>query len=395
MKLLFLVPSFPYPPRAGYELITYQHVKFLAQHHSIDMIAFDLGDKKPDMDMLKPYCRNIEMVRITPRQSRLNKCLGLVTGASLHASAFKSSEMSKRIRKYVSDYGYDVIIFQTTLMAQYLPKGYQGATVLNMIDPLVLNLRRSLQWKPWHIRPWALYKINRLQHYEMAYSGRFDRVVLINQADVSDYQTVLKKANFDWTPHTVDVELLPSKSVTRHDGAIVISGMMDHPPNVDAVQFFCGRIFPIIQKEIPNATLSIVGSNPGATVKKWASVEQIHVTGSVPDIRPYLNEAMVSICPVRLKVGTQTKILEAMAAGTPVVTTTEGNYGVGGVSGEHLYVADEPVEFAKCVIGLLRGENWERIAANGRHFVCDNFSAEKSGAKFENILAEVSRGRIQ
>jgi glycosyltransferase involved in cell wall biosynthesis len=391
MRLLFLVPSFPSPPRAGHELIAYQHIKYLAQRHSVDLLSFDVDDKKLDIEKLYPYCHAIDTVHIQPWRRRFNECLGLATGASLHAAAFKSSKMSDLIWRRVSDNKYDVIIFQTTLMSQYLPQSFQGATVLNMIDPLVVNLERSLVWNPWFIRPWMRFKIMRLKRYELSYAKRFNRVVLVNRADILDYQAFLTGARFDWVPHTVDVGFLVPKQTPRRDGAIVISGIMDHAPNVDAVEYFCRDIFPLVRRELPYATLSIVGSRPTAAVRKWASFGQINVTGSVLDIRPYLNEAMVSVCPVRLRVGTQTKILEAMATGTPVVTTSAGNYGVGGISGEHLYVADNPSEFAKRVVELLRGENWDQFSTKGRRFVCDNFSEERSGAKFESILVEVAR----
>jgi glycosyltransferase involved in cell wall biosynthesis len=98
---------------------------------------------------------------------------------------------------------------------------------------------------------------------------------------------------------------------------------------------------------------------------------------------------MVSACPVRLRIGTQTKILEALACGTPVVTTSAGNHGIGGVSGEHLYVADDPAEFADKIVGLLRGNCWSELSQNGRRFVEDNFTWEKSALKLELVLKQL------
>ena len=98
---------------------------------------------------------------------------------------------------------------------------------------------------------------------------------------------------------------------------------------------------------------------------------------------------MVSACPVRLRIGTQTKILEALACGTPVVTSSAGNHGIGGASGEHLYVADDPEEFAKKISTLLRGERWSELSENGRRFVEDNFTWEKSALKLEQVLEQL------
>jgi len=121
-------------------------------------------------------------------------------------------------------------------------------------------------------------------------------------------------------------------------------------------------------------------------VRKWGRDSRIKVTGFVPDIRPYLQKAMVSACPVRLKIGTQTKVLEALACGTPVVTSSAGNHGIRAVSGEHLYVADDAVTFADHIVNLLTKERWSGISQNGRRFVEDNFGWQKSVEKLEQIL---------
>jgi glycosyltransferase involved in cell wall biosynthesis len=167
---------------------------------------------------------------------------------------------------------------------------------------------------------------------------------------------------------------------------IVMTGNMHHVPNVDAVDFFCKDIFPLICERDPSATLWLVGARPVAKVRQWATNPRIKVTGFVPDIRTYLGQAMVSVCPIRLAVGTQTKILEALTCGTPVVTSSAGNHGIGAIPGEHLYVTDEPREFANYVLSLLSGNNWSELSENGRRFVRDTFSWESSTAKLETIM---------
>ena len=170
---------------------------------------------------------------------------------------------------------------------------------------------------------------------------------------------------------------------------IVITGNMFHTPTVDAVEFFCNKVFPLICKREPSVTLWLVGDSPVRRVRKWTRNSRIKVTGFVPDIRNYLRQAMVSVCPIRLRIGTQTKILEALACGTPVVTSSAGNHGIGAVSGEHLYVADDPVDFADKTVALLRGERWSEFSRNGRRFVEDNFTWEKSVMKLEQILEQL------
>jgi sugar transferase (PEP-CTERM/EpsH1 system associated) len=391
MRLLFVTPNFSCSPRAGHEIITCNFIKYLAQRHSVDLITFSNDELSEKSDSLF-FCRHVEKVPLKPWQSRINKILGIMSGAPLLISQYKSAKMAQTVERYLKQNKYDIVLFQLIAMAQYKPDWYHDATVLNMIDPLVLNYQRSMIWQSWYSRPWAKNRISRLKRYELQQSSLFDRVLLLNHTDCSDYRDIIAGAKLDWVPYAIDIDYFrPDNNDMRQNGVIIITGKMDHLPNVDAVRYFCKEIFPRIRNKIPSAVLWLVGTRPTAAIRKLARDKQIKVTGDVNDIRPYLGRAMVSVCSVRLKVGTQTKILEALAMATPVVTTSAGNHGIGGISGEHLYVADDPYEFADRVVGLLHGENWSKLSANGRRFVVDNFIWEKSVDKLEKILYEVQQ----
>jgi len=243
---------------------------------------------------------------------------------------------------------------------------------------------------PWYSRPLVWSWIDRLKEYERRQASRFDRVILVNREDSREYKNIVGNARSDWVPSGIDADVFcPSDEIPRRDGMIVITGNMYHTPNVDAVEFFCRDVFPLVCKRVPSATLWLVGARPVRRIRKWTRDSRIRVTGFVPDIRPYLQQAMVSACPVRLRIGTQTKILEALACGTPVVTSSAGNHGIGATSGEHLYVADDPIEFADRIVVLLRGERWTELSQKGRRFVEDNFTWEKSVEKLEQILEQL------
>jgi polysaccharide biosynthesis protein PslH len=272
-------------------------------------------------------------------------------------------------------------------MAQFKPADYTARSVWCLEDPPVLKSRRILPLSPWYKRPLVWLSAKRLQRYEIVHARKFDRVILVNRVDAQDYKSILKGAGLEWVPSGIDVDTFkPSSEISRRAGRIVITGNMFHPPNVDAVEYFCGEVFPLICARVPNATLWLVGAGPVRSIRKWTRDPRIKVTGFVPDIRPYLQEAMVSACPVRLKIGTQTKVLEALACGTPVVTTPEGNHGIGGASGQELFVAQNAAEFADQVVRLLTTDTWAGMSEKGRKFVEDNFTWEKSVAKLEQIL---------
>jgi len=398
MKLLFVTPTYPYPPRTGNELIAFHHIKYLAPRHLIDLLSLTNGNTS-DRGELADWCNHIEMVALAPWLSRLNQGVGLVADLPWQVAYYRSAKMAQMVNRKLANNTYDVVLFQLTLMAHYLPDRYPGATILSMEDPQVLKSQRWLTWESGFRRLLTRSRIAHLKRYELRHAPRFDRVLLLNESDVLDYRSLLPGAKLDWVPHGIDVDAFcPSAVVPRREGMIVITGNMYHPPNVDGIDYFCREIFPLIRRRVPSASLWLVGARPAAAVRKWAKDPQIKVTGFVPDIRPYLRQAMVSICPVRLKIGTQTKILEALACGTPVVTTSAGNNGVAAISGEQLYVADTPDKLAERVVELLNGNRWEALSQNGRRFVIENFTWEKSVTKLEKILSEVleasaARGR--
>lgn len=392
MKVLVITPSHVYPPVKGYQVMLCRHIEQLAARHSIDLIAFgDTDGKVSGIDPIKALCNAVEIIPLPKWKVALNLLRGLFSSEPLQVCLYRSRAMTEAVDSRLRLTSYDAVICQLTRTVQFLPKWYSGITVLNMVDPLVLNYLRSLVWQPWYLRAALKHEIARLRRYELRQASRFDRVSLISQADVLDYQALLKEVSFEQVSYGIDTEYFqPDASVDRVPGMIVISGNMGYAPNVDGVKYFCREIFPLILAQVPNAHLWLVGVRPSPAIRMFENSKNITVTGYVDDVRYYLLRAMVSVCPIRLNVGTQTKVLEALATGTPVVTTSAGNQGVCGDSGVHLYVADTPLNISDRVVGLLSGHRWKDFSENGRKFVQDHFQWIKSAEKLESILNELA-----
>ncbi len=174
--------------------------------------------------------------------------------------------------------------------------------------------------------------------------------------------------------------------------ALLFLGSMDWMPNIDAVVWFAREIFAPIQAAVPGVTLTIVGRTPTPAVRQLAAANPaITVTGTVPDVRPYLRQAAVCVVPLRAGGGTRIKIFEAMAAGLPVVSTRIGAEGLPVNDREHLLLADRPAEFAGAVVELLRQpELRRRLADNGRELVRTRFSWEQAAARFTELCAPLT-----
>jgi len=392
MRLLFITCSLPHPPLTGSALMASHHIRYLAVRHTVDLISFRNRANPSELGDLPRWCNDIELVDRPPRwRVLINMISGITLGLHTDVSRSRSTEMTEVVNRRLANAAYDVVLFQHVQMAQFRPSWYQGPTVWSFEAPIVLKMQRELPVYPWYLRIFARHTIGRLKRYEARQALHFDRITYLNEEEYPDYKITIGRIRVDSVLYGVDVDAFcPSPEIPRREGMIVITGNMFHRPNVDGVEYFCKEIFPLVCKQMPSATLWIVGAKPVRSVTKWNRDPRIRVTGFVPDVRAYLREAMVSVCPIRARVGTLTKMLEALACGTPVVSTSAGNCGIGAICGEHLYIADDPSAFADKVVALLTGKRWSELSQNGRSFVVENFAWEKSGAKLEQILEDLA-----
>jgi glycosyltransferase involved in cell wall biosynthesis len=173
-------------------------------------------------------------------------------------------------------------------------------------------------------------------------------------------------------------------------GRLVFSGSMDWHPNEDAVCYFADEIFPLVRAEVPGASFTIVGRNPGARVRDLAARPGISVTGTLDDVRPSIGEGSVYVVPLRAGSGTRIKIFEALSMAQAVVSTSVGAEGLALEPGRHFLAADTAHEFAHAVIRLLRDPTRRRLLGDaGRALVEANYSWSKVGRQFEAHCEEV------
>jgi glycosyltransferase involved in cell wall biosynthesis len=165
---------------------------------------------------------------------------------------------------------------------------------------------------------------------------------------------------------------------------------MDYFPNIDAVQYFCNAIFPLLRKAMPEARFSIVGRHPTQRVKALGRYPNVTVTGTVPDVRPYLSKAMVAVAPLRIARGVQNKILEAMAMGLPVVGTSQAFQGLHVSTGDGVRTADTPEEFAQEVFTLLKDHTLQhQCSLQARYYVQCYHHWQDHGVHLDSILQEM------
>jgi glycosyltransferase involved in cell wall biosynthesis len=206
----------------------------------------------------------------------------------------------------------------------------------------------------------------RMRRHEMAECRRFDHVVAVSPQDAEAFRAEYGVASVSDVPTGVDTDYFrPSGREARQPHDLVFTGSMDWMPNEDAILYFAEQILPRVRARVPGVTLTVVGRNAPPRVRALGDADPaIRVTGSVPDVRPYIERAALFVVPIRVGGGTRLKIFEAMAMERAVVSTSVGAEGLPVRDGVDGVLRDTPEAFADALVELLARP--ERAAAIGR-----------------------------
>jgi glycosyltransferase involved in cell wall biosynthesis len=249
----------------------------------------------------------------------------------------------------------------------------------------------------------------RMRRFEAAECRRFDHVVAVSPQDAEVFRRDFGVRSVSDVPTGVDTGYFrPTGAEPRRPHELVFTGSMDWLPNEDAILWFAAEILPRVRARVPDATLAVVGRNPTAPIRALHGQAGITVTGSVPDVRPYMEAAALFVVPIRIGGGTRLKIFEAMAMGMPVVSTPVGAEGLPVRDGEDVVLAEEAEAFADAVVALLqdpararalgdaaasrvqREFGWDAVAARFAAQCADAAGASPSGARRAEPAAAVA-----
>lgn len=353
MKVLFLSPWFPFPPANGSELRIHALLRGLAARHDVTLISFQRRPITPEG--LTAARRMLSAVHLVPWRdfdpASLRSRLGFFSSRPRSIVDTYSVEMAGLISQEIETGRYDVVVAAQLTMAAYWPCFQSVPAVLEEIElgiymPPVPNngsvntiLRQHLMWA-------------KLCAYVRGLLPRFAAVTVVSGRE----RAILKQITSTFetvriVPNGVDLANRPIGTVIRNPQTLIFAGAFTYDVNYEAMEWFTGRVFPLVRQELPNTRLIITGDHAG---KVLPSVENVTLTGYIEDIQSAVAGAAVSIAPILQGGGTRLKILEAMALGTPVVSTTKGAEGLDAVDGRDILLADTPEAFAAAVLRLLR-----------------------------------------
>jgi len=396
VNLLYLAHRIPFPPNKGDKIRSFHQVKYLSRNHRIHLACFvDDPQDINHVESLKEYCADVRAVPLGSAAARLRSVLALAGEMPLSVAYYSSHAMRSHVRSILRSVPIDAALIFSSSMAQFILEAKGIRKVMDFVD---VDSEKWLQYSNRFGFPKAnLYRLEgrRLARYEERVARSVDLSVFVTEEEKKLFGDRFHGTRLQAIHNGVDLEYFSAGKASYADNGVppklVFVGAMDYFPNVEAVQYFASEILPSIRREVPEVEFEIVGRNPASPVQDLKNRDpKIHVRGTVPDVRPFLASATLSVAPLRIARGVQNKVLEAMAMGVPVVATQEAFEGILATPGRDLVVTTRPEEFAAETVRLLRDPiARERLGRSGKALIEARYGWEDSIATLERAIASI------
>ncbi len=384
MRILVLLPRFPYPLDKGDKLRAYHQIVELAKQHEVYLFALSHNKvKNDDYDHLHTLCTAVDYVRLHWWESAWGILKAFLSGKPLQLGYWDSCRARRAYTRWEHQVQPDVVYCQ---MVRTIPTvtGSTCRKVLDFQDALSLNTRRRMERSHGLMKMILRYECRALQRTEQEALHLFDATTVISAVD----QAALDPS-VHIVPNGVDTDYFNVASHQRSIAyTIVFTGNMSYAPNVDAACWLVKEIMPLVWKQCPyGVKVLIAGADPKPAVKALAG-PKVTVSGRLPDIRDAYASAKMFVAPMRIGSGMQNKLLEAMSMGLPCVTTTLAATPLGAKNFEHLLIGDSAAQLADLIVKLNIDELHRSIADGGRRFVQEHFSWPAAVAPLDQLLTK-------
>ena len=408
MNILFLTQIVPYPPDAGPKVKTWNVMRYLANKgHKITLITYVRNEELPYLEHLRKICYRV--IDIPIRRSRFKDLFFFIksyfTRRPFIIERDDEPAIHSAVIKTVKQDSIDIIHADQLNMAQFglRPASYLGnwpVTVFDAHNAVWTILERMQTTVNFFIKPFLAIEKNRVQRYEKEIVETFDHTLAVSESDaqalLSAFAYNLRESIYHQKitviPIAVDTNML--LPIVRHKNSknLITLGTLHYPPNADGIRWFTNEVFPLVLNSDSEATLTIIGKNPPADFKNFSKKfnGSVKVTGYVPDLTPFLEQAALVIVPVRVGGGIRVRILEAFARGLPVITTSVGLEGIDAKIGTDVLVEDTEDAMASEILRVLKNEDVQKeLALNGRRLVVTNYDWETALTVLDEVYEKI------
>ena len=362
----------------------------------------DDPDDAVHIDAVKRLCADVHVEPLNPRLARVRSLAGLLNGEALTLPYYRSAKLAAWVARTIRERKIDAAVVFSSAMAQYVPADAGLPTLVDLVD---VDSAKWTQYAGNHRWPlsWVYRREGRkLLNFERQIVQRAAHSFLVTDAEVKLFLGLAPEcaARVEAVGNGVNAEFFSpehpfASPYPAGEVPIVFTGAMDYWPNVDAATWFVSDVLPALAERVPSARFSIVGMRPTPAVQALAGA-RVNVTGTVPDVRPYLAHARVVVAPLRVARGVQNKVLEAMAMGRPVVASTESAGGIDAERGTEFAVAAEAADYVEQIVGLL--DNRVRAKAMGaaaRQRILERYSWDARLSQIDRWLPESGARALQ
>jgi glycosyltransferase involved in cell wall biosynthesis len=396
MRILIACKEFPHSQVIGGPIIIYNRLKYLSKNHLVSLAAFYRPEEKIHIPSVEPFCHDLKLISFPSKRSCLKQTRDFFTSPIPHyfLRAHGSMEMAHILVEMVKKDKYDFVIAEYSVMGQFLHNNDELPPVRRIVS--VHECYYLSRLKSFHHHKFGIDKLREalnlkgLKKYEFDMYRKADKVLALTLQGKNELLEIVPDLDISVVPHGVDVEAFSFFPGVEEEHSIVFIGNYLHYPNTDAVLYFHENIWKKLKTSISDIKFYVVGQAPPPEILQLSDDPSIVVTGTVDDVVPYLRKAKVFICPVRLGGGFRGKILEAMAVGRPVVSTSLGAEGIPASNRENIILAEKPDDFVRGIVDLMMDQNlYQNIQNNARRLMEDKYAWEKGVAALENILGKM------
>ncbi len=394
MKILYACHRFPFPPKRGGKIRPFNMIRHLHESGHEVTVAAPVRDESELAEGrgLAAHCTEILTARISGSVAALQMIAAIPTPTPSSFGYFRSRRLQRQARDAAQRARFDLVFVHCSSAVPNVA-GISG--VPRIVDFGDMDSQKWLDYATQ--RPWPMswvYRIEgrKLVAREARYAEQCDLATCTTRAELDTLRSLGAARRCDWFPNGVDSSYFAPPVEDYDSNLLCFVGRMDYFPNQQAVADFCRDVWPVVRARAPNLRLAIVGAAPSPAVRALADGHSIEVTGTVPDVRPIVARAAATIAPLKIARGTQNKILESLAMGVPVVSSSLAAGGVDAIPGEHLLVADTPSEWADAVIRLTTDRTLRSaLSIAGRARVVQQHSWSASMRRLDVLIDETVR----
>jgi sugar transferase (PEP-CTERM/EpsH1 system associated) len=404
MEILWVKAGGLLPLNMGGRTRSYNILRWLAQKHAVTIFTFYAAHENDQHDSLKQYFADVHAVPLEiPLKGSFFDYFSYVRNLfSLRPysmAKYYRRRLSEQITSLCKSRQFDFIISDFLHAAPVIPWSFPCTKVFfsHNVETLIWKRHFRIATNPlWKAVCWREYKL--MSRAERKYMREADCVLTVSEADKEVFARFIDPQKMTVIPTGVETEYFKPAPDEPSGRNLVFTGSMDWLANEDAMLYFVKEILPLVEKQVPNVSLWIVGRSPSQRVRELGSQHKnVHVTGTVDDVRPYIQQGTVYVVPIRVGSGTRLKIFEAMSMGKAIVSTPVGAEGLPVTHGKDIVLAESPEDFAQSVITLLRDpERRKTLGVAARSLVESRYSWSVVGKIFEEaMMRSRNRGDVE